>query len=80
MIILLLHGVKKTANFTAKLRKKKKIICSQMIIIANVSVGSATFLRPGSGSGYGKICGSMDPEKRGKLLTTFSFETPCLNR
>ena len=51
-----------------------------MIIIANVSVGSATFLGPGSGSGYGKICGSMDPEKRGKLLTTFSFETPSLNR
>ena len=59
-----------------------------MIIIANVSVGSATFLRPGSatflrpgsGSGYGKICGSMDPEKRGKLLTTFSYETPSLNR
>jgi len=33
------------------------------------SVGSARFWPPGSKSGSAKICGSMDPDPRGKIST-----------
>ena len=33
------------------------------------SVGSARFWLPGTGSGSAKICGSTDPDPRGKIST-----------
>ena len=37
--------------------------------IGSGSVGSARFWLPGSGSGSAKICGSTDPDPRGKIST-----------